>query len=396
MGLQGDGITPEGVFVPYALPGEIIEADMADGRGRITTVLQAARDRVEPACGHFTECGGCALQHWRTDAYRAWKREAVRTALKRAGVAVPVKPLVNAHGAGRRRVGLQAVRSKATGFVFGFSKAESRHVVDITACPIVCPPIAQAWDGLRALAEAALPRAGRLGLHVTASDAGLDVRLDGAGAPDLSLRQTLAEHAEALDLARLSVGDEPVWSARAPRIAMGRAQVEPPPGGFLQPTEAGEAELWALVEAGLADAQKPVDLYCGVGTFALRLAERVAVRAIEGDPQAVAALKAAAKADGLKPIYAERRDLARMPLSPKELDHYDAVVLDPPRAGAAAQVQALAKSRIGRVVMVSCNPATFARDAAHLINAGFALGEVTPVDQFLYSNHVELAGVFTR
>jgi 23S rRNA (uracil1939-C5)-methyltransferase len=401
VGHRGDGIadTPAGaVFVPYALPGETVdvEADASDReRRRLVRVAVASADRVVPICPHFGACGGCALQHWEAAAYRAWKRELVITALRQAGVDAPVDDLIDAHGEGRRRVVLHASRGSGELRV-GFAMQRAHELVAIQQCPVLAPSLAGALPAARAIAET-LRSAKPLDIQITATDTGLDVDVRGSGPLPPERLGALAQLAERHKLARVTRHGELVIQRTTPVVRMGRARVELPPGAFLQATGEGEAVLSRLVEAETQGVGKIADLFCGVGPFALRLAERARVTAVDSDAGAVTALRRAADAtSGLKPVVAEARDLFRRPLLAAELKHFDAVVFDPPRQGAAMQAQALAQSKVPVVIGVSCNPATFARDAATLVAGGYKLAGVTPVDQFRYSAHVELVARFER
>ncbi len=403
LGGLGEGVveTPDGpLFIPYALPGEVVEAAIAGNRGFIDRLISPSPERVVAPCRHFTLCGGCAVQHLATDAYAAWKRGLVAEALGRAGIVAPLAGLVDARGTGRRRVTLH-VRYDGTGRAMracaGFMAVRSHSLIDLDACPILVPALARAPAVARAAGEVLKGRAKPLDVQATATLTGIDLDLRGSGPLGDAERLALSELAQAHDLARLTVHGGLVVAPRMPLIAIGRARAVPPPGGFLQATEAGEAALAALVLRAAAGARRIADLFCGVGAFALRLAEQGAVTALDGSEPAIEALRrAAAGTQGLKPISAAARDLFRRPLSTKELAGFEVVVFDPPRAGAEAQARQLALSKVPRVVAVSCDPGTFARDAGILIAGGYRLDSVTPVDQFVYSAHVELVAVFSR
>lgn len=404
LGHRGDGVAeaPGGpVFVRYALPGETVTVDVVPGHPERTRLLRVEREspeRIAPICPHFGVCGGCALQHWDGERYRAWKRDLVVTALAHAGVKAPVRPLVDAHGEGRRRVTLHARRGFRDVLQVGFAAARAHHIVPIDRCPILAPGLSRAIEVAWPLAEALLPLRKPLDIQVTATDAGLDVDVRGSGPPTPAVTAKLAEVANAKGLARLTRHGDLVLQLSTPTVRMGRAVVPLPPGSFLQATREGEERLARLVLAHLGGKARHVaDLFCGVGPFALRIAESTRVAAYDGNADAVESLRrAAAGAPGLKPISAGVRDLFREPLVPEELKRFDAVVLDPPRAGAEAQAREIAASGVPTVVMVSCNPATFARDARTLVERGYRLLEATPVDQFRYSAHVEVVGLFRR
>lgn len=399
MGAQGDAVAmgPSGpLFVPYALPGERVAATVEGERARLDAVLDASPERVAPACRHFGRCGGCLLQHWDLAPYLAWKRGLVAEALAREHIAAEVAPVVDAHGAGRRRVIFHARQYGATGVV-GFAERKSHAMVDLAECPVLAPDLDQALPAARAVAQALAPRNKPLDIQVIASATGLDLDVRGSGPLPPALLMDLAQLAERFGLARVTRHGELVLQRAAPVLMMGRARVDLPPAAFLQATAEGEARLAAAVAEGVAGAKRVADLFAGIGTFALRLAESARVHAVEGHAPAMAALLKAARATaGLKGVAGEARDLFRRPLLPEELSAFDAVVIDPPRQGAEAQARQLAAAKLGRVVYVSCSAATFARDARILIDGGFRLGRVTPFDQFRYSPHVELVGVFER
>jgi len=403
LGSRGDGIadTAAGpVYVPYALAGETVEVEPWPGhpdRRHPVKIEVAAAERILPLCPHFGTCGGCTLQHLAAPPYRAWKRGLVVEALTQVELDSPVDDVIDAHGEGRRRAVFHARQGTGGVLEVGFSAAKAHRLVAIDRCPVLVPAldgaIETAWD----LAEALATRRKPLDIQATATESGLDVDVRGSGplAPDDTVR--LAETAQRRRIARITRHGEIVVQRAAPRVKTGRAYVTLPPGAFLQATAAGEATLAHLVEAWCKKAKTVADLFCGVGPFALRLAERARITALDDDADAIAALQAAAAAtQGLKPIEAQKRDLFRSPLVPVELRHFDAVVFDPPRQGAEVQARALAASAVPTVIAVSCNPATFARDARILVDGGYRLVRVTPVDQFRYSAHVELVALFQR
>jgi 23S rRNA (uracil1939-C5)-methyltransferase len=399
LGQRGDGIaeTPRGdVFVPYALPGETVRAVRDGDRAQIVEIITPAQSRIAAICPLFTRCGGCAAQHMSESLYREWKRRQVETALSRAGIKAPVAEIVDGHGAGRRRVTFHA-RREGIGMLVGFMVARSHDLIAVPACPVLAPALARAPDAAQLVANRLGGSNKPLDIQITSSDAGLDIDIRGHGPAGEKLRLSLTEAAERLDLARLSMHGEIIVERRPPQQRMGKAMVAPAPGGFLQATSVGEDAIAGLVLAGLPKVKRVADLFAGCGPFSFRLAERAQVHAVESDKAAILALaRAAGATQGLKPITSEVRDLFRRPLLEHELNAFDAVVLDPPRAGAEAQVRRLAGAKTGTVVYVSCDVGSFARDAAILIAGGYALEGVTPVDQFRYSAHIELVGVFRR
>jgi 23S rRNA (uracil1939-C5)-methyltransferase len=401
IGRQGDGVATAGpVYVPYTLPGETVEVEPWPGhpdRAHLLRVETASPERIAPICPHFAVCGGCALQHWQTTRYRAWKRDLVVDMLRQAGIEAPVGDLVDAHGAGRRRVVLHARGATHQVLEVGFAARQAHHIVPIDRCPILAPGLAGVIPAAWALAEALRPAAKPLDIQATATDAGIDIDIRGSGPLEAKLTAALAAVGETHRLPRITRHGELVVQRATPTVRMGRATVALPPGAFLQATEEGEATLARLVLGHVGKAKAVADLFAGVGPFALRLGQTARVFAADAEEGAIAALtRAAANTTGLKPIKAERRDLFRRPLLAKELAGFDAVVFDPPRQGAEAQARELATSPVATVVAVSCNATTFARDAKLLIEGGYRLIEVAPVDQFRYSAHVEIVAKLAR
>jgi 23S rRNA (uracil1939-C5)-methyltransferase len=396
VGHRGDGMADSAqgpIYVSGTLPGETVEVDAVSGqpdRRHLLTVEKPSPARIAPICPHFGICGGCALQHWETAAYRAWKRDLVVTALRQAGIEAAVGDLVDAHGEGRRRVVFHARRGAHDILEVGFSAARAHQIIGIDRCPVLAKSLEGALPAAWAIAETLGRTPKPLDIQVTATDTGLDVDVRGSGPLPAAAMAALAGVAAKQKLARLTRHGDLIAQARAPTLRMGVATVALPPASFLQATAEGEAVLARLVMASCSGAKKIADLFCGVGPFALRLAAAAQITAIDDDEPALAALKRAAGAPGLKPIAAERRDLFKNPLASAELNRFDAVVFDPPRQGADAQSRALAASRVPVVAAVSCNAGTFARDIRHLIDGGYRLGTVTPVDQFRYSAHVEI------
>ncbi len=400
---RGDGVvdTPAGaVYVPYALPGEVVTVERVAGhpdRRHVIHVDNPSHERAKPICKHFGQCGGCALQHWSLAEYHLWKRELVGTALAHAGLVAPLEPLIDAHGQGRRRAVLHARRGEHDVLEVGFTAPRAHHIVAIEGCPILAPGLAGAIPAAWAIADALKPTNKPLDIQFTASDTGLDIDVRGTGPLTPAQIATLARLAEQHKLARVTRHGELVALRTQPLLKIGRASVPLPAGAFLQATAEGEATLARLVLAHAGKAKTVADLFCGVGPFALRLAESAPVTAADIDASAVAALnRAAAGASGLKPVEAVTRDLFRRPYVASELKSYDVVVFDPPRQGAEAQARELAKSAVPIVVAVSCDANTFARDAKILAGGGYTLSVVTPVDQFRYSHHVETVAKFTR
>ena len=384
------------VEVPFALPGETVRIERSGRRARLHGIDEASPDRIEPFCRYYARCGGCLFQHLRDDVYASWKRGKVAGALAAHGLDTPLGDLIDAHGQGRRRIVLHVrpVDGKARA---GFMATGTHDLVPIEVCPITVPALAEAPRIAEALARDGMAEGKPLDVAVTATSAGLDVDLRGSGRPGERKIQNLISLAQILDLARLSIHGEALIERRAPAIVMGDSVVVPPPGSFLQATARGEDVLAAEVAEAAGGAKRIVDLFSGAGPFTLRLARRADVHAVEGQAAMLAALdRAARETPGLRRVTTEARDLFRRPLLGLELERYDLAVLDPPRQGAEAQVRQIVLSSLDRVIMVSCDAGTFARDAAALVAGGFVPERVTPVDQFKWSAHVEVVGVFDR
>ena len=394
LGRRGEGVArgPDGpVYIPYALANETVTADISGERGRLDVVVTPSPDRVAPSCKWFGACGGCAVQALAPAAYAAWKRGLVAAALARENVAANVGALAPAHGAGRRRVMFHARDTTV-----GFMRMRAHEIVAIDACPILAASLDNALTSARAIARTLAALGKPLDILVTATLSGLDVDIRGPGALGAAETLRLVAVAETHDLARLSNHGVALITRREPLLRMGAAMVAPPPGAFLQATEAAEDVIAAHATRAVAGG-RAADLFAGVGTLALRLASAGPVHAVDASAPALAALARAAHAElTLKAVSTETRDLFRRPLGADELAGYDAVVFDPPRAGAEAQARLLAASDVPTVVAVSCEPASLARDAALLIAGGYTVESVTPIDQFLYSAHVETVAVFRK
>lgn len=400
LGAQGDGIADAQsgpVYVPYALPGEDVMVEGSGDRARLVAILSASPQRVAPVCRHFTHCGGCALQHLERTAYLAWKREIVTAAFASRGIEVPVDHVISV-GLGARRRATFSARRTGRGILLGFHEAKGHGIVELHECPVTSSKIVALLPALKRLVEPLASRKFPVRVAVTLAANGIDVAIEDVPSelrPEL--REHLAKAAAAARLARLTIAGDTFYQSTIPAVRFGPANVVLPPRAFLQAAPAAEAEMVRLVTAALSTSKRVADLFSGLGTFTFPLAQTGAVLAVDGDRAALAALANAAKrTPGLKPIESKVRDLFREPLSAKELERFDGVVFDPPRAGAAAQAVALSNSRVSTIAAVSCNPATLARDARILIDAGFRLERVTPIDQFLYSPHVEAVAVFRR
>ncbi|WP_417205968.1 class I SAM-dependent RNA methyltransferase [Antarctobacter sp.] len=389
LGHRGDGIAPGPVYVPGALPGEVVAGEVSGGVMRAPKIVTPSTDRVSPPCRHAKSCGGCQLQHASDGFVTGWKEDVVRRALEAQDLAAPMRPTFTSPAQSRRRASFSARRTKK-GALVGFHQKASDVVVAVPDCQLVTPALAAALSMVERLAVAGASRKGELSVLVTESLSGLDVAVTGGKPIDDALRSELATIAQAEGLARLAWDDD-VLTFLPPHQRFGAALVVPPPGAFLQATESGQAALLAAVQEALDGASHIADLFAGCGTFALPLAEKARVHAVEGDKPMTRALDQGwRQAQGLRHVTHAVRDLFRNPLLPDELARFDGVVIDPPRAGAEAQVAELARARVPRMAFVSCNPVTFARDVARLQAAGYRLDWVQVVDQFRWSTHVEL------
>lgn len=388
LGHKGEGVAlidGRKVFVPFALPGETVVMAVDGERGTVHQVLNAAPNRAKPFCPHFGTCGGCQLQHLDAPGYAAFKTGLVETPLRLAGIDAKVERFVTAHGAGRRRATLHARKDAA-----GYMRLKSHDLLDLDACPILVPALQRAPDVARALGAAI----GECDISFTATNAGLDVGI--RKAPKGTRAEKLVPLANSLGLARLALEREMILLRQQPSVTMGRSEVDLPIGSFLQATGEAEAVLADYVVGAVGKAKSVADLFCGIGPFSLRLAENAPVYAADSDKAGILALdKAVRHTKGLKAVTGKARDLFRDPLTRFELT-FETVVLDPPRAGAEAQIKEIALSKVRHVVMVACDPKSFARDAALLVQAGFILSDLIAVDQFAFSTHVELAATFRR
>ncbi|WP_201837972.1 class I SAM-dependent RNA methyltransferase [Microvirga zambiensis] len=400
LGAKADGIadTSSGpVFVPKVLPGETVTIERDGSHANLVSIDVPSPERETPFCPYFDECGGCATQHMQYGFYQAWKHGTLVHTLKQARIEAPVEDLVDAHGDGRRRVTLH-VRFPDRAMHVGFMAPRSHRIVEIAFCPITEPALKDRAPAIaRVIGEHLKGPRKPLDIQITATQTGFDVDVRGHGPLKDADRLSLIDLAGSLDLSRLSVHGDVIVERRPPAIVMGRTSVVPPPGSFLQATKRGEDVLAGLVTEACAKAKRVADLFAGAGPFSLRLAEKSEVHAVEFDKGSMTALDKAARATpGLRRISTEARDLFRRPLLMPELNAFDAVVLDPPRAGAEAQAKQLATSKVPLVVSVSCDAATFARDAAILMSSGYRLERVIPVDQFKYSPHLEVVGILRR
>lgn len=400
LGHSGDGIaeTDTGrLFVPFALPDETVTVERGDGdRAELTAIVTASPQRVAAPCPHFGSCGGCVIQHLSPTHYLEWKRDQVVAAFAQRGIETPVAAMIPARPGTRRRAVFTAER-EGRSVRLGFNRHASHDVIEIPECKVLVPAIVQSLPAIRALVAPLVPAGKRARVTVLAADNGLDISVEDIGRPDRSAVAAIATRVAAEAIARITVMGEEAYRAREPALKAGPGSLLPPSGGFLQATAEAEEAMAREVLAGVGEARTVADLFSGSGTFTFRLAQAAKVTAVDGDGASVAALQRSIRlARGLKPIAALRRDLFRNPMTTRELKPFDAVVFDPPRAGAAAQAEQLAQSDVQRVVAVSCNPATLARDARILVDGGYRLVSMQPIDQFLWSAHIEAVARFER
>lgn len=396
LGHLGDGIGPGPVYVPRALPGEVVEGDLVGDTIPLPRIVQASPNRVAAPCPHYAQCGGCALQHASDRFVADWKLAVVRAALEGQGLSTLFRPILTSPPRSRRRAVLAGRRTKKT-VIVGFHGRATDSVIAVPDCRLLHPGLMAAFPVLKALVATGTSRSGAVTLTVTHSDAGPDVAVAGGKPLDGTLRLSLAQVVEAGGIARLSWDSETIAQRQLPGQQFGVARVVPPSGAFLQATTEGETALLAAVTEAVGDARRLADLFAGCGTFTLPLATRAEVHAVEAESAMLAALDRGWRgATGLKRVTTETRDLFRRPLLAEEMRGFDAIVIDPPRAGAEAQVAELARARRPVIAMVSCNPVTFARDARQLTDSGYRLDWVQVVDQFRWSAHVELAARFTQ
>lgn len=400
LGAQGDGVADHDgkqIFVPLTLPGETVTAELNGDRARVIDIISPSPQRAAPRCSHYGECGGCALQHLADAQYLAFKREHVLTALSFQKIDAPVDPVVAIAPHSRRRAVFAAHRVGG-GIAIGFHGRRSHRIVPISDCAVITRGLLELLPKLERIASITAPQKDSLTITATETATGFDVALTGvAKAFPADGRLRAVQAAGEIGFARLSINGDVVLERVVPSLPAGNAQLTPPPGGFLQACAASEAAMLALVREAVGDARRIADLFAGSGTFSLPLASSATVHAVESEGPAIAALERAAKrGQGLKPVTIEKRDLFRRPLTRDELKRFDAVVIDPPRAGAEAQTQQLAASSVKRVAMVSCNAQTFARDLAMMLKGGWRVMRITPIDQFLWSPHIEIVAQLRR
>jgi 23S rRNA (uracil1939-C5)-methyltransferase len=400
LGARGDGVAEAAdgpIYVPFALPGERVRIAVAPGddRAELLAVLKPSPERIEPVCKHFGVCGGCALQHLEQAPYLDWKRAKVVAALRSRGLDTEVEPVRLVPLGSRRRASLALGRGR-DGTTLGYRRARSHRLIDISVCPVLSPRIVTRLGRLKAALSLLRGRRREARVSMTEILSGLDIVLEGVSPAPAALG-AFAGQATSLDVARLTIDGESIGPARAPEIEIAGVSVRLPPGAFLQASGEAEAIMTGLVQDGVGNARRIADLFAGLGTFTFALARQAAVDAFEEDEAALHVLAEAwRRTPGLKPVRTFARDLFRAPLGVKELNGYEALVFDPPRAGATAEATMLAKSDIPRLVAVSCDAGTLARDLRILVDGGYRIARVVPVDQFLFSPHIEVVAHLER
>ncbi len=395
LGARGDGVSTDGRFIPYALPGEVVEIDDAL-LDKKPTIVHPSPHRVEPECEHFGVCGGCSLQHLEAREYLKWKRQQVIEAFSAQGL-TPEVDLCEPVGNGQRRRAVFSAAFVNNDIKFGFLARQSHAIIDIRECPVLITTISSELQKLRAFAGQVAPRSEISKFAVLACDNGLDIAISAKTELSKRLRKTIVDWAVNNQIARVSYNDEVIVETSRPLVTVAEAILTPPPGSFSQAVTSCERQIAELVKAHLKKSSRIVDLFSGFGTFALNLIHKSTVHAVEFEHQSLDSLDLAARQlQGAKKLTVEQRDLVRRPLQTSELDKFNAAIFDPPRAGAEAQATELAKSTILKIAAISCNPVTLARDAKILVDGGYKITKVTPIDQFLYSPHVEVVALFER
>ncbi len=399
LGQLGDGIidTPNGeIFAPFTLPGEHIEGNVENGRVNSPKIIKPVSDRIKPACKHFKSCGGCSLQHASDIVISDWKIRKTQDALSQVNLYPEFRPIINSKAGSRRRATFAAKRTKK-GALVGFHGRASDVIIEISECPISDPILLSGMPAFSQFAILGSSRKAVLRISATVSGNSLDVKIDNGKKLSATEISKFAQICNQFKILRLMWNDDVIAQSNPPSQKMGLADVIPPSGAFLQATKSGEAALIKTVLEIIGPSKRVVDLFAGCGTFALPISSKATVHALEGDVNMIAALDSGWRAaGGLHDIKSETRDLFRRPLMPDEFKKIDAIVIDPPRAGAVSQVVEIAKANVGRIAFVSCNPATFARDASILCNNGYNLDWVQVIDQFLWNPHIELVAQFTK
>ena len=398
VGSLGDGmgqLNGQTVFVPDTLSGELVRASGEPPRMVLENILEESNNRIAPLCKHFGICGGCALQHMSDAAVLEWKRAEVKLAFSRTHIETKVEPCISSAAHSRRRVTFSALRTGGL-VLLGFHRREGSEVLDIEHCPILMEKIESKFDQFRNVATTLIRGDEEIQIAVNACDNGLDLNLLLDQDPSEDMMAAFVRAFAKTQFLRAAINGDVVVEKEKPFVSFGNARVIPPPGGFLQAVKDAETAMAAIVCGHLKNRKRVVDLFSGCGTFSLRLAENSRVHAVETQSDALSALMAASETDGLKSITSETRDLEELPLMASELKSFDGLCIDPPRAGAEPQIMEIAKASIRAIAYVSCNPTTLARDAAVLIKGGYILEKVTPIDQFVFSPHVEVVALFSK
>ncbi len=397
LGAAGDGVAPGPVYAPFTLPGEMVEGDIVDGRMEAPKIDAPSSDRVSAPCPHFRRCGGCAVQHASDSFVADWKRQLVIDALAARGIGnAEVRKTLTSPAQSRRRATFAARRTKKS-VQIGFHGRKSDEIIPLSTCKVAHPDLMAAFPAIEACAHLGASRKTALRTTVTRTENGLDIAVEDGKTLEKQALLDAAALADTHDLARLTWNGEILVTRRPPHQRIGPALVAPPPGGFLQATAEGEAALLDAAREAIGAPSKLVDLFSGSGAFSIPFADRTEVHAVEGDAALLASLTKGWKAvGGLARITTEVRDLFRRPLLAEELNTYAAAIIDPPRAGAKAQMEQLAASTIPVIASLSCDAGSFARDARTLIDGGYTLAWAQPVDQFRWSPHVEIAARFHR
>ncbi|MDB4245332.1 class I SAM-dependent RNA methyltransferase, partial [Amylibacter sp.] len=381
---------------PFTLPGEHIEGNVENGRVNSPKIIKPVSDRIKPACKHFKSCGGCSLQHASDTVISDWKIRKTQDALSQVNLHPEFRPIINSKAGSRRRATFAAKRTKK-GALVGFHGRASDVIIEISECPISDPILLSGMPAFSQFAILGSSRKAVLRISATVSGNSLDVKIDNGKKLSATEISKFAQICNQFKILRLMWNDDVIAQSNPPSQKMGLADVIPPSGAFLQATKSGEAALIKTVLEIIGPSKRVVDLFAGCGTFALPISSKATVHALEGDANMIAALDSGWRAaGGLHDIKSETRDLFRRPLMPDEFKKIDAIVIDPPRAGAVSQVVEIAKANVGRIAFVSCNPATFARDASILCNNGYNLDWVQVIDQFLWNPHIELVAQFTK
>ncbi|NNL19679.1 MAG: class I SAM-dependent RNA methyltransferase [Boseongicola sp.] len=391
LGHHGDGIASGPVYAARTLPGETVEGTLDGNRLQSPKILTPSAERISPKCGHYKSCGGCSLQHASDTFVSDWQKEVVSRSLEAVGLQAPIRNVHRSPPSSRRRATFTGRRTKK-GAIVGFHAPASDALLSVPDCQILRPSLLAALPALEDITRAGVSRKGSVRLSVTETDTGLDVAMSEGKPLDPQLNSDLINISNKAAFARISWDGDVIAQRVPPILRLGTAPVPIPPGGFLQATAEGESSLLEAVREIVGNANQVLDLFAGCGTFALPLSQTAEIHAVEGEQELLDALHAGWRhATGVKRVNIERRDLFRRPFMPDELDRFDAVVIDPPRAGAEAQFNEIAAAKVQRVAAISCNPVTFARDAAILTNSGYKLDWIDIVDQFRWSTHIEIA-----